>query len=112
MLVRAVFAVQTGEAKVLRSAENLIAAAQENLEVELVCFGEGIFLALSGGPPEQDLMRLLHTTQGPGATVSVTITDCRNFLRARFGRRSPPGGGGRRSVGRGRGCPAVDPAPA
>ena len=78
--LRAVFAVQTGEVRVLRSAANLIAAATENLQIELVCFGEGIFLALSGGPAEQDLISLMHTTQGPGGTVNITVTACRNSL--------------------------------
>ena len=65
--------MQTGEGRVLRSAGNLIAAATENLTIELMCFGDGILLALSGGPSEQGLISLMRTTQGPGGTVNVTV---------------------------------------
>lgn len=78
--LRAVFAVQTGETKVFRSAANLIAAATENLQIELVCLGAGVFLALPGRPAEQDLLSLTNTTRRPGGTVHVTVTACRNSL--------------------------------
>lgn len=48
--------------------------------MELVCFGEGIALALAGGRSEQDLATLMHTTHGPGGTVKITVAACRNSL--------------------------------
>lgn len=78
-----VFAVMGAGQRVLTSTRNLIAAAQEDVRVELVCFGDGIALALANGAAAGDVAALMALHTGSGGAVNVAVSACRNTLAGR-----------------------------
>ena len=80
MTLRVVFAVTNNGSAAVKSARNLIAAAQEPIELELVCSGSGIDLALAHSCTAADVTALLTTVTGPGGSVAAAVSACANSL--------------------------------
>jgi intracellular sulfur oxidation DsrE/DsrF family protein len=73
--LRVVFAVNTADGAELRAARNLLDAAEEPVQLELVCFGAGLDIALAGGTHAEPLRELMAR--------GVTVHACRNTLHGR-----------------------------
>lgn len=82
-VLRVAFAITGDGMAAMRSARNLIAAADEAVELELVCFGAGIDLTLANSPTAAELAPFRNTDSGPGGPVRITVSACNNSLLRR-----------------------------